>query len=93
MSTTDALKVFIIEQFAPDASVGDLPDDYDLLDNGVIDSLNLLRLIAWVGERLGTSLDDVDIAPDDFRSVSAIQRFIDTFGTAARFAELPRSAS
>jgi len=36
----------------------------------------LLRLIAWVGDRYGLPVEDMDLTPDDFRSVNAIRRFV-----------------
>jgi len=74
------VKSFIVEKFAPDVRVDELDDDYDLLDNGVVDSLALLRLISWVGDRFEIPIDDIDLTPDHFRSVSAIDDFITRFG-------------
>lgn len=78
MSTKHEVKRYIVETFAPDVPADELEDDYDLLDNGVIDSLGLLRLIAWLGERYSIPVEDLDIQPGDFRSVTAICSFIDS---------------
>jgi acyl carrier protein len=72
MDSTTAIRQHIVAEYLADASVSQLPDDYDLLGNGVIDSLGLLRLIAWLEQRFGVSVDEIDIAPEDFRTVSAI---------------------
>jgi len=78
MSNVTAIKAFIIEEFLPDVSAASLEVDYDLLAGGVIDSLGLLMLIAWVEERFSVRVGDQDLDPDNFRSVSAIDRFVDT---------------
>lgn len=70
------IKRFIIAEFAPDATVDQLDADYDLFDNGVIDSLGLLRLIAWVGDRYRLPVEEIELVPDDFRTVNAICRFV-----------------
>jgi len=70
------IKRFIVTEFAPDVRADELDADFDLLDNGVVDSLGLLRLIAWVGDRYGLPVEDMDLTPDDFRSVNAIRRFV-----------------
>lgn len=70
------IKDFIITQFLPDIDPAELSDDYDLVENGVVDSLGLLRVVAWVSETQGLSLNDIPIAPDNFRSVEAIRRFV-----------------
>lgn len=76
MDTAAAVKQYIVASFLPDATVDELRSDYDLLANGVIDSLGLLRLVSWLAERFQLPIDDLDIAPEDFASVDAICAFI-----------------
>lgn len=80
MSDILDIKEYITRTFAPDVSPHDLADDYDLLENGVIESLSLLRLIAWIGERFGIDVEDVDFTPADFRTVSSIHATIAGLG-------------
>jgi len=70
------IKQFIVDQYLADATVGQLRDDYDLISNGVISSLGLLRLIAWLEDRFQISATDIDLTPDDFRTVIAIDDFV-----------------
>jgi acyl carrier protein len=76
MSNVTTIKQFIVEEFLPDISTDDLPLDHDLLADGVIDSLGLLKLIAWIEDRFGLSVDDAAMDPDNFRSVQAIDAFV-----------------
>jgi acyl carrier protein len=76
MSYVDTIKRFVIEEFLPDVSAGELSVDHDLLGTGVIDSLGLLKLIAWIEERFELSVHDTDLDPDNFHSVAAINSFI-----------------
>jgi acyl carrier protein len=76
MAEVQDIKRFIVAEFAPDVAVDELDADYDLLENGVVDSLRLLQLIEWVGERYDLPVADLDLSPDSFRSVHAIQDFI-----------------
>jgi acyl carrier protein len=77
MSHVDTIKRFVIEEFLPDVSAGELNVDHDLLESGVIDSLGLLKLIAWIEERFELSVHDTDLDPDNFHSVAAIDSFIE----------------
>lgn len=77
------IKRFVVAQFADDVTVDDLADDFDLLDNGVIDSLGLLRLIAWLGDRYSIPVDDIDIEPDNFRTIDAMAAFVAQHRAAA----------
>ncbi|CRK58859.1 hypothetical protein [Alloactinosynnema sp. L-07] len=76
MSRLAEIKRFVLAEFAPDVGADELADDFDLLDNGVVDSLGLLRLIAWVGLRYDIPVEEVDLTPDNFRSVDAIDDFV-----------------
>ncbi|WP_436500848.1 phosphopantetheine-binding protein [Actinokineospora sp. HUAS TT18] len=78
MSRLAEIKRFVLAEFAPDVRADELADDFDLLDNGVVDSLGLLRLIAWIGERYDIPVDEVDLSPNDFRSVEAVDAFVTT---------------
>ena len=67
---------YIVEEFLPDVRTSDLAPDYDLLAGGVIDSLALLKVVDWLCERFELSLDDVDLSPDNFRTVEEICAFV-----------------
>ena len=77
MSNELEIKQFIVTNFAPDIGPDQLPDDLDLLDTGVVDSLALLRLIAWVGKRYDIPVEEENISPAQFSSVNAIAAFIE----------------
>ncbi|PRY35766.1 acyl carrier protein [Umezawaea tangerina] len=70
------IKQYVVSSFAPDVPPDQLPSDLDLLDNGVVDSLGLLRLIAWVGDKYDIPVDEMNISPLQFSSVDSIQGFI-----------------
>ena len=76
MSHTQTIKQFVLDEFLPDVSGDDLTTDYDLVATGVIDSLGLLKLIAWLEERFELPIDDLELDPDSFRTIDAIDAFI-----------------
>jgi acyl carrier protein len=84
MSDALAIKRFIVAEFAPDARPEDIDDDYDLLANGVIDSLGLLRVVDWLSQRFDVAVDDVEISEDQFVSVAAMGRFVEQYATGRR---------
>ncbi len=47
-------------------------------DEGIIDSMNVLELVAFVEENFGIAVEDHEIVPDNFDSVSRIATFVDT---------------
>ena len=76
MSHVDTIKQFVIEEFLPDVSAHELGVDHDLLADGVLDSLGVLKLIAWVEDHFELSVDDTALDPNNFRSILAIDSFI-----------------
>lgn len=77
MKNNDVIKQFVIEEFLPDVRAQDLDRDHDLLAGGVIDSLGLLKLIAWIESEFDALVDDAALDPDNFRTVAAIDAFIE----------------
>ena len=81
--TTAKIKEFIVEEFMPDVPVEDLDDDFDLLTGGVVDSLGLLKVVAWLEDEFDIGVDDSELGPDSFRTVAAIKAFVDQARSAA----------
>jgi acyl carrier protein len=71
------VKQFIVDEFIPDVPVDELEADYDLIANGVIDSLGLLRVISWLENHYNIPIDDVEINEQDFVTVTAIVSFVE----------------
>ncbi|MEU8890787.1 acyl carrier protein [Streptomyces sp. NPDC048442] len=71
------VKQFIIEEFLPDVSSSELESDYDLRAGGVIDSLGMLKTMAWLEDRFDLHAERIDLNPDNFRSVEGISTFIE----------------
>jgi acyl carrier protein len=80
MQHETAIKQFIIEEFLPDVGITELASDYDLMAGGVIDSLGLLKMMAWLEDRFDLHADQIDLDPDKFRSVGEISTFIEWAG-------------
>jgi acyl carrier protein len=50
-------------------------DDASLLDQGIIDSMNVLQLILFIEKQFGISVPDQDVVPDHFDSVSRMAAY------------------
>ena len=53
-----------------------LAEDTDLLGTGVLDSLGVLQLVAYIDERLGVQIPDEDVTYENFHSVRAITDYL-----------------
>ena len=48
----------------------------DLLSSGILDSLGILQLVAFIDETLGVQIPDEDVVFENFQSVDAIIAYI-----------------
>ncbi len=55
---------------------GDVPDSFDLLVEGVIDSFGIVELIMRVEQEYGFELDLSDLDADDLTRVGPLSRYV-----------------
>jgi acyl carrier protein len=69
-----------LRQFLSEAAqakgVADFSDDQSLFQAGVIDSLGVFRLISFLEETFPITIDDQDMVPENFQSVTNISNFV-----------------
>jgi acyl carrier protein len=51
------------------------PDDASFLENGIIDSMNVMELVLFLEEKMDIEVQDHEIVPDNFDSVSCLADF------------------
>lgn len=84
MNNIATITAFITDEFLPGSDASELPADYDLLATGVVDSLGLLKVIAWLEDRFELAIDDLELDPDSFRTVAAIDAFVASAANPAK---------
>jgi acyl carrier protein len=52
------------------------PDEASFLEEGIIDSTGVLELVLFIEETFGVTVDDREIIPDNFDSVSKLANYI-----------------
>ena len=48
-----------------------------------VDSLGLLKVVAWLEDEFDIGVDDSELGPDSFRTVAAIKAYVDQARSAA----------
>lgn len=76
MQNQTAIAQFIVDEYLPDLTPQQLDVHTDLIEDGVIDSLGLLKLLVWLESTFGINADEADPAPENFRSIAAIDAFV-----------------
>ncbi|MEU9603351.1 phosphopantetheine-binding protein [Streptomyces sp. NPDC048057] len=77
MDRLTAIREFVTAEFLPELTPQQLDVDYDLVDSGVIDSLGLYVVLAWLNTEYDLNVHDESVQAVDLRSVSAIVEFVE----------------
>ncbi len=67
----------ILAQIRPEA---DFSQSTDFFEEGLLDSFDLVTLVAELDSAYGISIDGMDIVPENFCSVTAIEKLLTGFG-------------
>ncbi len=51
-------------------------DSTSFLDNGIVDSVNVMELVMFVEETFNIKVKDEDIIPDNFDSVECLSNYV-----------------
>ena len=51
-------------------------DDTPFLETGILDSTNVLELVMFAEEQFGINIDDRDVVPDNFDSVTKLASYV-----------------
>ncbi len=89
--------MFLAERFAePLAALNlsnkRLPDDFDLISEGVIDSFGIIELLAALEEKLGLELDFEDLDPEKLTLVGPFCDYVAMKSGASESTEAQNSA-
>lgn len=74
MTIENELREFIAERARRPAS--ELTDELPLIEQRVLDSLGLYRLIGFIERRFGLTVADEDLVPDNFATIAAIAALV-----------------
>jgi acyl carrier protein len=77
-----AVRQFLVDRYssrlaAKDAGADLLPDDYDLLRQGIIDSLGVLEMVGAVEAEFGIELDLEDLDAEDLTKIGPFCRHVE----------------
>jgi acyl carrier protein len=74
----ERLRGFIVSEFLLDHGTNTVDPLDDLLSSGIIDSMGVMEMVAFVEENLGVQVDDEDIVPENFRTLRALTDLVMT---------------
>ena len=75
MDTQTILMDYIKEELLKGRKVDLKPED-DLLSAGILDSLGILQMVAFIEERFGYQVPDEDVVFENFFSIEALASYL-----------------
>jgi acyl carrier protein len=78
MEIEQQVRQYILENFMYTDDEGELASDQSLFDSGVIDSTGVLELVGFIEDEFEVQVDDTELVPDNFDSVTRITAYIKT---------------
>lgn len=76
MTTHECLKDYMIGDIIASNGIGSIQLDGNLLDQGVIDSLGIMKLVIFMENKFNIKIDDEEIIPENFQSLDCMVDFI-----------------
>jgi acyl carrier protein len=76
MSTKETIREFILSNFLKGSELTTLVDDASFLEEGIIDSVGVLELVAFIEENFNCRVEDEEIVPDNLDSVNRLVVFV-----------------
>jgi acyl carrier protein len=74
------MKAKIIEILTEIRSEFDFNEDVNFFNNGMLDSFDIVTLVTALDEEYKISIDGIDIIPDNFSTVNAIETLLSKYG-------------
>jgi len=69
----ERIRKFLVQEFPATRNLG---SNESLLNNGLIDSLGILEVVAFIEKEFGIVVFDEDLLPENFGSVHSLSNFV-----------------
>jgi acyl carrier protein len=76
MTIVEQVERFFLTEVAVDVDKKSLTPDSDLLEQGILDSLGVLKLVIFLEQTFGIQVDDEDVVPENFQTLNIIAKFV-----------------
>jgi acyl carrier protein len=76
MTVKDQVRQFVTEELAAAKGITLISDDESLIENGVVDSLGIFRLVTFLEETFGVKIGDEEISAENLQSVDMIEQLV-----------------
>ena len=74
----DVLKTYLHEELQTDGGAAEVKEDDNLLANGIIDSLGVLKLVSFIEHQFDIQIPDEEVTINNFRCLKDIASYLET---------------
>ena len=78
MDTINIVEQYIVDEIMVGNQKTKIDPDASLITSGIVDSLALLRLITFLEERFGVTIEDEEVVPENFETLNVIKGLIES---------------
>jgi acyl carrier protein len=71
-----AVKQFILDEFLPGENPGQLTEITPLITGGILDSLATMKLITFLEDRYGITMDAHEVDPEHLDTIALIEQLV-----------------
>ncbi|MEX2030635.1 MAG: acyl carrier protein [Anaerolineales bacterium] len=76
MDVSQALEEFIVQNIMVADGDVSLSWEDSLIASGIVDSLGILRLVAFIEEKFSVVVDDTEVVPENFETINAMSSLV-----------------
>ena len=73
----EKIRQFLIEKIARAKKIDHINDQDNIIENGIIDSMGIMQLVAYLEGTFTVKVKDEDIVPENFESINIIAAYIE----------------
>ena len=77
MNVVSELEKFLLTTLAIDLDIKSIAPDEDLLTQGIIDSMGIMNLCAFMEENFRIDITEDDLVPENFQNIDCLKEFIE----------------
>jgi acyl carrier protein len=76
MEVERRVREYVVNELLYDRDLPALGDDDSLLGPGLLDSVGVLRLVAWIEEEFGIPVPDEDVVPENLETIGRLAALV-----------------
>jgi acyl carrier protein len=74
----EKVRNFIVNELHWNPSLGELTDDFPLIESSAVQSLGLFQLVSFIEREFQVEVSDEELLPENFSSINTIVRLVES---------------